>query len=327
MRWLSFIIAVAGIASVTAAIADPAIIYDLGGKFDKSFNESAFNGAEAWKAQSGSDYVEFQLKTAKQREDTIRRLANQGNNPVVMAGFSFQMALATVAPEFPGTKFVIIDAIVDEPNVRSVIFNDHEGMFLVGYISGLTTKTNVVGIVGGMESPLIRRFTCGYVQGVKTANPDIKVIQNMTGGTPSAWNDPIKGAALAKAQIAGGADIIAHAAGSTGLGVLQAAADAGIYGIGVDANQNYLYPGSVLTSMIRRVDFAVEKSFADGPDMTPGVLAFGLAEDGVGYALDVFNEDLLSNDTKRAVADMQAQIISGNFVVHNYTDDNRCPAN
>ncbi len=310
-----------------AATAEPALIYDMGGKFDKSYNESAFNGAEAWKAGSGSDYREIELQSQAQREQAIRRLAEGGSNPVVMTGFSFGSALAAVAPEFPDTKFVIIDSDVDAPNVRSIEFKEHEGSFLVGYIAGLTTESNVVGFVGGMDTPLIRKFACGYAQGVKAAGADIKIIQYMTGNEPSAWNDPVKGGELAKAQIAAGADIVYHAAGGTGIGVLQAAADAGILGIGVDKNQNHLYPGSVLTSMIKRVDLAVQNSFAAGPDIEPGMVSFGLAEDGVGYALDEHNESLISDDTKAAVSDMRRRIIAGDIMVHDYTADDGCPVN
>jgi basic membrane protein A len=311
--------------AATAATGEPALIYDMGGKFDKSFNESAYNGAEAWKAESGMDYREIELQSQAQREQAVRRLAEAGNNPVVMTGFAFASALAAVAPEFPDTKFAIIDMVVPEPNVRSVVFKEHEGSYLVGYIAGLTSESNVVGFVGGMDIPLIRRFACGYVQGVKAANADIEVIQNMTGNEPSAWNDPVKGGELTKAQIAAGADIVYHAAGGTGVGVLQAAADAGILGIGVDANQNHLHPGSVLTSMLKRVDLAVQDAFAGGPDLETGVIALGLAEDGVGYALDEHNENLIADDVKDAVASVREQIIAGDVMVHDYTADDSCP--
>ena len=317
--------AVASGFAATAASGEPALIYDMGGKFDKSFNESAYNGAEAWKAESGMDYREIELQSQAQREQAVRRFAEAGNNPVVMTGFAFASALAAVAPEYPDTKFAIIDMVVPEPNVRSVVFKEHEGSYLVGYIAGLTTESNVVGFVGGMDIPLIRRFACGYVQGVKAANADIDVIQNMTGNEPSAWNDPVKGAELTKAQIAAGADVVYHAAGGTGVGVLQAAADAGIFGIGVDANQNHLHSGSVLTSMVKRVDLAVQEAFAGGPDLETGVIALGLAEDGVGYALDEHNEDLIADDVKEAVASVREQIIAGDVMVHDYTADDSCP--
>ena len=317
--------AAVSVASVTAS-ADPAIIYDLGGKFDKSFNESAFMGAESWKDKSGGEYREIELQSQAQREQAIRRLAEAGNNPVVMVGFAFATALSAVAPEFPDTKFAIIDSVVDQPNVRSVVFKEHEGSYLVGLIAGLTTESNVVGFVGGMDIPLIRRFACGYVQGVKAANADIRVIQNMTGNEPSAWNDPVKGAELTKAQIAEGADVVYHAAGGTGVGVLQAAADAGILGIGVDANQNHLHPGSVLTSMLKRVDLAVEEAFTGGADLETGVIALGLAEDGVGYALDEHNASLISDELQGMVEDYRGRILSGDLAVHDYTMDDSCPA-
>lgn len=327
MKLLKFLAAswVAVCMTATAALAEPAIIYDLGGKFDKSFNESAYNGAEAWKAESGSDYREIELQSQAQREQAVRRLAEGGSNPVVMTGFAFQSALSSIAPEFPDTKFVIIDDVVNEPNVRSIVFKEHEGSFLVGYIAGLTTESNVVGFVGGMDIPLIRRFACGYVQGVKAANSDAEVIQNMTGNEPSAWNDPVKGGELTKAQIAAGADVVYHAAGGTGVGVLQAAADAGVYGIGVDANQNYMHPGSVLTSMLKRVDVAVQTSFAAGVDIETGIFTLGLAEDGVGYALDEFNADLISDESNAAVSNIREQIIAGDLAVHNYTESDSCP--
>ena len=321
--------AIALAAAVTAAAfsasADPALIYDLGGKFDKSFNESAFMGAEAWTEKSGGESREIELQSQAQREQAIRRLAEAGNNPIVMTGFAFAAALAAVAPEFPDTKFAIIDMVVDEPNVRSVVFKEHEGSYLVGLVAGLTTDSNVVGFVGGMDIPLIRRFACGYVQGVKAANSEIKVIQNMTGNEPSAWNDPVKGGELTRAQIAEGADVVYHAAGGTGVGVLQAAADAGILGIGVDANQNHLHPGSVLTSMLKRVDLAVEDAFSGGDDLETGIVVLGLAEDGVGYAVDEHNASLISGETQQMVEDYRAKILSGEIAVHDYTMDDSCP--
>ena len=318
--------ALLGIAFATAAASEPAIVYDLGGKFDKSFNESAYTGAERWKSGSGSDYREIELQSQAQREQAIRRLAEAGNNPIVMTGFAFATALGAVAPEFPDTRFAIIDMVVDEPNVRSIVFKEHEGSFLVGVIAGLTSESNVVGFVGGMDIPLIRRFACGYVQGVRAANADAKIIQNMTGNEPSAWNDPVKGAELTKAQVADGADVVYHAAGGTGVGVLQAAADAGILGIGVDSNQNHLHPGSVLTSMLKRVDLAVEDSFNAGENLEAGIIALGLAEDGVGYAVDENNQDLISDEVSRIVEDYKAQIIAGDVEVVDYTAADSCPA-
>ena len=306
--------------------AEPAIVFDIGGKFDKSFNESAWNGAEKWKSETGGSYREIEIQSEAQREQALRRLAEGGSNPIVMTGFAFGSVLDNVAPDFPDTNFAIIDFVVAQPNVKSIVFKEHEGSYLVGLIAGMTTASNTVGFVGGMDIPLIRRFGCGYVQGVKAANPDINVIQNMTGNDPSAWNDPVKGGELTKAQIASGADVVYHAAGGTGVGVLQAAADAGILGIGVDANQNHLHPGSVLTSMLKRVDVAVYNSFSEGMDLNTSIVVLGLKEDGVGYASDENNQDLISAEVLEMVEATKASIINGDTVVHDYTTDDSCPA-
>jgi basic membrane protein A and related proteins len=309
-----------------AAMAEPAIIFDLGGKFDKSFNEAAFNGATKWATETGGTFKELEMQDEAQREQALRRLAEAGANPVVMTGFAFGDVLSKVAPDFPDTKFAIIDMVVDQPNVKSVVFNEHEGSYLVGMMAGLASKTGTVGFIGGMDIPLIRKFGCGYAQGVMAANPNAKVVLNMTGTTPSAWNDPVKGAELAKAQKAQGADVIYAAAGGTGIGVLQTAADEGILSIGVDSNQNYMHPGKVLTSMMKRVDNAVYEAFKEGVDLKPGINVMGLANDGVGYAMDENNAPLVSAEMQAAVDAAAAKIKSGELVVHDYTSDNTCPA-
>jgi basic membrane protein A len=312
--------------SAVGALADgPAIIFDLGGKFDRSFNEAAFNGAERWAEATGGTYREIELQSDAQREQAMRRLAEAGSNPIVMAGFSQATPLSVVAPDYPDTTFVIIDGVVDEPNVRSVIFSEHEGSYLVGMLAAMASETGTVGFVGGMDIPLISRFACGYAQGVVAVNPEATVIANMTGTTPAAWNDPVRGGELTRGQIAQGADVVYAAAGGTGLGVLQVAEDEGIFSIGVDSNQNYLHPGSVLTSMLKRVDVAVEDAFTTGAEVETGIHVFGLAEEGVGYALDEFNAELISEDMIAAVEEAQAAIIAGEIMVHNFTEDGTCP--
>ena len=311
--------------SAGAALADPAIIFDLGGKFDKSFNEAAFGGATRWAEETGGSFREIELTSEAQREQALRRFAEAGYNPVVMTGFAFASSLDAVAPDFPDTKFAIIDMVVDQPNVQSIVYKEQEGSYLVGMMAAMASKTGTVGFVGGMDIPLIRKFACGYVQGVKAANPDAKVIQNMTGTTPAAWNDPVKGGELTKAQIAQGADVVYAAAGSTGLGVLQTAADEGILSIGVDSNQNYLHPGKVLTSMLKRVDVAVYNAFAAGPDLKPGFNVLGLAEGGIDFAMDDNNKDLVTPEMLAAVEEAKAKIIAGEIVVHDYMSDNSCP--
>ena len=304
--------------SVNVSATKVALIYDSGGKFDKSFNESAYNAAEKFKADTGNDYMEFEAANNAQIEQGLRKLAQRGANVIVAMGFAMADAVSAVAAEYPDVNFTIVDVNwLQGDNLQQIVFKEHEGSFLVGMIAAMKSKSGTVGFVGGMDIPLIRKFHGGYEQGAKYINPDINVLMNMTGTTPEAWNNPTKGAELTKAQIDKGADVIYQAAGGTGIGVLQAAADAGVYGIGVDANQNYMHPGSVLTSMLKRVDVAVYNAFKTTMDGTyeTGVFTLGLAEDGVGWSLDEHNESLISADMKAAVEQAKADIISGKINV------------
>jgi len=309
-----------------AADAKPAIVFDIGGKFDKSFNESMFGGAEKYKKESGVDYGQFEIANEAQREQAIRNFADKGYSPIIAAGFAQAAAVEKVAKEYPDLKFAIIDMVVDLPNVESIVFKEHEGSYLVGMMAGLASKSGKVGFVGGMDIPLIHKFACGYVQGVKGAKADAKVFQNMTGDTGAAWNDPVKGGEITKGQMAQGADVVYAAAGATGIGVLQAAADGGALSIGVDANQNYLHPGKVLTSMVKHVDVAVYNIMKDGvKGFQPGIHALGLKESGVDYAMDDNNKALVTADMKAKVEAAKADIISGKLPVHDFMEDNKCP--
>lgn len=329
LRSFAFGAAVAALMSSTALAQDvkPAIVYDVGGKFDKSFNEAAYTGAEKFKKETGVDYRDFEITNDAQREQALRRFARDGHSPIVAVGFSFETSLKKVAAEFPNTKFTIIDSGVEMPNVRSTVFKEHEGSYLVGLMAAMASKTGKVGFVGGMDIPLIRRFACGYVQGVKAGKPGTEVFQNMTGTTGAAFNDPAKGAELARSQMDRNADVIYHAAGGTGIGVLRAVADAGKLGIGVDSNQNGLHPGRVLTSMIKRVDVAVYNSFTDAKNnkWTPGFSVLGLAEGGVDYAMDDNNKALVTAEMKAATDKAAAGIKSGAIKVHDYMADKACP--
>tara|TARA_R110002167_G_scaffold362650_1_gene582052 strand:+ start:49263 stop:50249 length:987 start_codon:yes stop_codon:yes gene_type:complete len=312
--------------SAGAALAQPAIIFDLGGKFDKSFNESAFTGAQRWADETGGSFDEVELQSDAQREQALRRFAENGNNPIVMAGFAFATALEEVAGDYPDTKFQIIDMVVDAPNVRSVVFAEEQGSYLVGMAAAMASKTGTIGFIGGMDIPLIRNFACGYAQGAKAANADITVLSNMTGTTPAAWNDPVKGSELTLAQKSQGADVVYAAAGGTGVGVLQTAADNDMLSIGVDSNQNYLHPGKVLTSMMKRVDNAVYDAFTAGDALESGFNVMGLNNGGVGYALDDNNASLITADMKAALDAAEASIISGDIMVQNYNTDETCAA-
>lgn len=312
--------------STGMALADPGLIIDLGGKFDKSFNEAAYNGAKRWIADTGGKYKETELQSEAQREQAMRRMAESGANPVVVLGFANASTLDKVAPDYPDTKFAIVDMVVNQPNVESIVFTEQEGSYLVGMLAGMASKTGTVSFVGGMDIPLIRRFACGYAQGVKAVNSKAKIIENMTGTTPAAWNDPVKGGEITRSQISQGSDVVYAAAGGTGVGVLQTAADQGILSIGVDSNQNYLHPGKVLTSMMKRVDNAVYNVFSNGVDnFEGGVKVLDLKAEGVGYALDQYNEKLITPEMKAAVEAAKAAIISGDIKVHDYMSDDSCP--
>ena len=314
--------ALASILALSARAAEftPAIVYDFGGKFDRSFNQSASEGAERFHQQTGISVREFEVTNAAQREQAMAHFAQHGATIIVAIGFTQASAVERVAKQFPKVKFTLVDAVVDLPNVQSIIFREQESSFLCGMAAAMATKTDKVGFVGGMDIPLIRKFALGYVAGVHHVNPAIEVFENMTGTTPAAWGDPTKGAELAKSQFGRGADVIFHAAGATGIGVLQAAADAGKLGIGCDSNQDYLHPGSVLTSAIKRVDNAVFQAFmaAKSGEWKPGERVLGLAEGGVDYSLDEYNRKLITPEMEAKLNEAKAEIVSGKIKVPEY---------
>ena len=312
----------------SAADFKPAVVFDKGGKFDKSFNEGVWNGVRKFVDETGVEVLEFQVTNEAQREQAMRRMVRRGATVVLAVGFSQADAINAVAADHPDRQFAIIDVFwLDRPNLRQYAFKEHEGSYLVGVAAALTSKTGKIGFVGGMDVPLIRKFACGYVQGAREARSGIEVLRNMTGTTPAAWNDPAKGAELARGQIDRGADIVYHAAGATGLGVIRAVADAGKLAIGVDSNQNGVAPGHVLTSMLKRVDVAAYQTLKDAMDgeFTAGVVTLGLAEGGVDWAQDEHNADLVSAEVRAAVERAKADIIAGRISVHNYERDSNCP--
>ncbi|MGX9417012.1 BMP family lipoprotein [Vibrio sp. RC27] len=308
------------------AESKPAVVYDTAGKFDKSFNEAVYQNGVKVMQEKGQKVFEFEPQNEAQREQGLRRLASRGYSPIVAVGFNMASSVEKVATEFPDIQFTIIDATVDKPNVQSIVFKEHEGSFLVGALAAKVSKSGTVGFVGGMDIPLIRKFECGYQQGAKYANSEITVLQNMTGSTPSAFADPAKGSELAKSQFSKGADVIYAAAGGTGLGVYQAAADAGKYAIGVDSNQNHIQPGTMLTSMVKRVGVAAVDSWTQGLEGTwkPGLQALGLEQNAIGWALDDYNKPLVNEELVGYMDQLKADIISGKISVHDYMSDNTC---
>ena len=303
-------------AACASAVAQPAVIYELGGKFDRSYNQAAWQGAERWKQATGKPYLEFEIVNAAQREQAALRLVERGAKPVVAIGFPQAASITKVARQHPDTPFAIVDAVVDLPNVQSFVYREHEGSFLAGMLAAMASKSGKVGFVGAMDIPLVRKFACGYEQGARHAVPAVQVFTSLIGNTPAAWTDPARGAELTKAQVAKGVDVVFAAAGTSGLGILQAAKDAGVLAIGVDSNQNGLHPGTVLTSMVKRVDLAVLQAFSG---IQPGVTALGLKEGGVDLAMDEHNARLVTPPMRARLDAARAEIVSGKLKVVDYT--------
>tara|TARA_B110000977_G_scaffold88253_1_gene117263 strand:+ start:1 stop:906 length:906 start_codon:yes stop_codon:yes gene_type:complete len=300
----------------------------MGGKFDKSFNEGVYNGVQKFVAETGIEVMEFEVTNATQRQQAMEKMIQRGATLVLGVGFAQADAIDKVAEANPDVMFAIIDVYwLNRPNIRQYTFKEHEGSYLVGIAAAMATKSGTVGFVGGLDGPLINAFQCGYEQGIHATNPEVKLLKNMTGVTPAAWNDPAKGAELAQGQIDRGADIVYQAAGGTGAGVIQATVDAGKLAIGVDINQNGLAPGQILTSMLKGMDAAAYDTLKDGMSGTfnTELKNLGLAEGGVGWALDEHNADLITDEMKTAIDSASAKIISGELKVHDYRSDNACP--
>ena len=330
MKLTSLSLAVAtAFCALSAHAADPklALVYGSGGKFDKSFNQSAYEGAERFKKETKIGYLEASITSDAQSEQVLRQMARKNVDLVVSIGFSMTNAVTTVSKEFPKVKFMIIDNEVKGDNVNSVTFKEQEGSYLVGVAAALASKSQKVGFIGGMDVPLIRAFGCGYAQGAKSVDAKIDVTQNMVGTTPAAWSDPAKGGELARAQFDRGVDVVFAAAGGSGMGALQAVKDKGKLGIGVDSNQNPLYPGFILTSMLKRVDNATYDGFMSIKNGTwaAGVTSKGLKEGGVDWALDANNRKLITPAMETRIKQAAADITSGKIKVVDYRTGNSCP--
>ena len=322
---------VAGVFVLSASIAQadikPAVVYDTAGKNDKSFNEAVFVGITKFMNDTGIAVTELEPTNESMMEQSLKKLAQRGYSPIVAVGFTMANAVQAAAEEYPDTQFTLIDMVVGLPNVQNVIYKEHEGSFLVGVLAAMNSSSGTVGFVGGMDIPLISRFECGYKQGVKWQDSSMNILANMTGSTPAAWGNPSKGGELTRSQVEAGADVVYAAAGGTGIGVYQTAADMGVLAIGVDDNQNYMQPGTMLTSMYKLVGDAAYDSYEAAMNGTwdPAMRVLGLAENGVGYAMDEYNADLVSADMIAAVEAARDAIIAGDIVVHDYTSDNTCP--
>ena len=291
------------------------LIFAEGGLGDQSFNDAAYRGLMQAKDELGVDVVYVEPADIAEMEEHQRAYADLDLDLVIVIGFIHENALNEVAADYPDINFAIVDSVVDMPNVTSLVFEEHEGSFLVGVLAGLMTETNTVGFVGGMEVPLIRKFEVGFAEGAKYANPNVEVLVNYAG----SFGDPGRGRELAVSQNERNADIVYHAAGGTGSGVIDAAVASGFYAIGVDSDQDYMAPGTVLTSMVKRVDtavFEVIKSVVDGT-LEGGVRSFGIQDGGVGTSEFTYTKDLIPQSVFDAIDDARAKIMAGEIVVTN----------
>lgn len=335
-----FIVAAAGlVASCTPSIEAKrgncnikvGIVFDIGGKNDRSFNAAAWEGVQRAERDMGICLYDIEPGNPTSIEPAMRAFAERGFDLVIGVGFAQGPIMKKVADDFPNIKFAIIDGVILEndgktpkPNVASLVFREHEGSYLVGMIAASKSKSGVLGFIGGMDIGLIHRFAKGYEEGALSVNPNIKLVTNYVGVTDAAWNNPGKGKELALSQIEKGADVIFTAAGNSGLGAFDAVEQYGKTGdqankfvIGVDSNQNGVKPGFVLTSMVKRVDNAVYDVVREVLDnkFSGGFHAFGLDKDGVAYSMDQFNESLVSPEVRAKVDAAKAKIIAGEIKV------------
>lgn len=318
LTWVALSLALSGVSY--SADIKVGLVLDKGGRDDKSFNSSAFEGFTRAKKELGIPGKMVEATDDNSFEPMLQHMARKDFNLIIAIGVSQAEAVKKVSARFPDKKFAIVDAEVDAPNVRSLLFQEHEGSYLVGALAALTSKTGKIGFIGGMDIPLIRRFQMGYEAGARAVNSKIQVSANYVGVTGDAWNNPAKGKELALSQYGAGADVIFAAAGASGNGLFDAAEEKKLFAIGCDSNQNWIKPGYVLTSMMKRVDVAVYdviNEFKNGK-FTSGVKRYGLSNEGIDYALDKYNETLVTPQAKAKVEQLKAQIIAGKIKVPDY---------
>jgi len=300
------------------------IVFDIGGKDDRSFNAAAWEGVQRAAKDLPIILRDIEPGTPNAIEPAMRAFAERHFDLIIGVGFAQAPIMEQVAKDYPNIQFAIIDGVSNLPNVASLVFKEHEGSYLVGILAAKASKTGTIGFLGGMDIGLIHRFAKGYEEGAKSVNPNIRVIENYVGVTDGAWNNPGKGKELSLAQIGKGADVIFTAAGNSGLGAFDAVEQQGKqngrathFVIGVDSNQNMVKPGFVLTSMVKRVDNAVYDIVKEvvNHNFSPGIHVFGLDKDGVGYAMDGFNKDLVSPEAIREAETAKKKIIAGEIKV------------
>lgn len=296
------------------------LVLDKGGKDDKSFNGAAYEGAKKAEKELGIELKTVETSDDSAIEPALRTFAQRGYDLVIAIGFVMEAAIQKVAKEFPQVHFAVIDSKAPAPNIRSILFKEHEGSFLVGAIAALVSKTHQIGFIGGMDIPLIRRFELGYRAGAKSVDPKVKITTNYIGSTSEAWKNPMKAKELALSQYRAGVDVIFGPCGASTAGLFDAAEETKKFAIGTDSNQNWIKPGRILTSMVKRVDQGVFETI----DLTrqgkfeSGEFSLGLKEEGVGYALDQYNRALLTPETLKKVDSLKKEIISGQLQVPDF---------
>lgn len=320
MKQISLVLALAMAATSAFAEVKVGLVFDRGGKDDKSFNASAYEGA-----MQAKDKLKVYTKYVEATDDNsfeplLRSFAQKDFDVIIGIGFAQAEAVKKVAAAYPQKHFAIVDSEINLPNVRSLMFEEHEGSYLVGALAAAMSKGNKVGFIGGMDIPLIRRFEMGYKAGALKVKPKAELVSNYLGSTPQAWNDPPRAKEVAKAQYGKGAEIIFGAAGASGAGLFDAAEELKKFAIGVDSNQNWIKPGRIVTSMLKRVDVAVFNTIQDVAQgkFSAGTRRFGLSNQGVDFSLDQYNKALIPADVLKQVNDLKAQIIQGKIKVPDY---------
>lgn len=292
------------------------IVLSIGGLGDKSFNDSAFRGLENAKKDLGIEFSHVEPQSPSEDEQYLRKYAEAKYDLVIAVGFLMKDACEKVAKEFPETKFAIIDSVVELPNVASIVFKEEEGSFLVGALAAMMSKTGTIGFVGGIDVPLIRKFLAGYEHGAKYVNPKIQVKSLFVGGQ-NPFSDPVKGKESTFSLIKQKADVVYHAAGGTGLGVIEGAKEQKVFAIGVDSDQDYIAEGTVLTSMMKYVDNAVYATVKDvvNGTFTAGIHSLGLKEDGVGTTSFTYTKTVIGDENIKKLEQIKKDIIDGKIII------------
>ncbi len=319
LRLFFFALMMVPFFSLPAQAFKVGLVLDKGGKDDKSFNSSAYEGATKAQKELGIELKYVEATDSNALETLHRSFASKGFDLIIGIGFAQADAVKKIASQFPDRKFALVDGEVVAPNVRSLLFEEHEGSYLMGVVAAEKSKSKV-GFIGGMDIPLIRRFQMGFEAGIKKEKPQMSLVSNFIGITGDAWNNTAKAKELALSQYGSGVDVIFVAAGASNAGVFDAAEETKKFAIGVDSNQNWIKPGFILTSMLKRVDVAVYSTIKEAKEghFASGTVRYGFKDKGVDYAVDKYNDKILDLATRKKLDDLKSQIISGKIQVPDY---------